>query len=312
MDSDATTKPLLFVSDISTSSVDIYLQSGGNKLVGQVTGLNAPYVIATDRARNLYVANDAIHGMQVYAPPYTASPTTLDGGTSSPRAVAIASDGTVGVATWCGSAICNPYTGSVLFYAKNSTEPRATVAPLSTIANMAWATFDKRGNFFVSGFDTNRNIVFGEVTGGCKTTKMISIRAKKSGYHDNFGGMHSNKDDRMAIVDLRPPSGPAVIYTYGDLAKHGVGKPTATTTLDGMMNASRFLTDFAFQSSGKYVWVADEQTENTNEYAYPPAANLGRRSTQGLMITFLESPVRRRSFRSETACAANRAVRNSD
>jgi hypothetical protein len=269
MDPQAASKPLLFVSDASTNAVYIYLQGAGNKLVGQVTNLNSPYIIATDRARNLYVANDGFQGVQIYAAPYTGSPTTLDGGTSTPGAVAIANDGTVGVATWCGSAVCDPYTGDILFYAKNSLEPCATVAPLPTVANMAWAAFDKHGNFFVSGFDKKRNIVFGEVAGGCKATKMLALKAKKSGYEDNFGGIHPNKDDQMAIINLRPHSGPPLINTYGNLSAGGLGKPTATTRLEGMMNTSSFLTDFAFQASGKNVWVADSQTGGTFEYAYP-------------------------------------------
>ena len=67
MDRGSVGKPLLFVSDVSGNVVDIYRQSGKNKMVGQISGLNLPGGLATDAARNLYVTTGS--SVAVYAHP---------------------------------------------------------------------------------------------------------------------------------------------------------------------------------------------------------------------------------------------------
>ncbi len=72
---DAKGKPLIFVSDESGYVVDIYLQRGKNRKVGQIAGFAFPQGIATDTSGDVYVADsDPATDVPVYAPPYSGAP----------------------------------------------------------------------------------------------------------------------------------------------------------------------------------------------------------------------------------------------
>lgn len=168
MNPDAKGKPLIFAADDLGScsggrsntdggDVDIYLQGGKNKMVGQVTGLCSPAGLATDAARNLYVADEGHSAVPVYAPPYTGAPfLTLDDTGALPYDVAVSPKGVVGVVNICGTTSCGE-SGSVKFYAKNSTTPCATVSDPNFTA-MFGDGFDKKGNLYIDGVGLRRAI----------------------------------------------------------------------------------------------------------------------------------------------------------
>jgi len=101
MDPDAVGKPLIFIADagLDNEEVDIFLQSD-RKMVGQITGLS-PEGLATDAARNLYIANTGYMNILIYAPPYLTVTLTLGDGNNIPRAVAVSRKGLVAVANVC-------------------------------------------------------------------------------------------------------------------------------------------------------------------------------------------------------------------
>jgi hypothetical protein len=268
MNPNAAGKPLLFVSNLDGGVVNIYLQHGSKAPVGQVTGLAKPYSIATDSAGNLYVANATSANIQVYAPPYTGAPArTLDDGTYMPFDVAISPRGVVGVANYCLQPSCNVGTGNIVFYAKNSTTPCATLSDSNTLAYMEYGSFDGKGNFFVNGFDSNRHTVLGEIEGGCNAKRIVILTA--GALNGNQGGVHVNETDQISILDTQPPGqGPVVLYTYGRPVKHSLGNPLSTAMLLGTAR-SPILEDFAFQGGGANIYVPDFTDGNTNEYAYP-------------------------------------------
>ncbi|MGB6517465.1 MAG: hypothetical protein WBE79_03035 [Candidatus Cybelea sp.] len=113
---DAVGRPLVFVAD-GVSNVNIYLQRGENKMVGQITGLNGAYGLATDTAGNLYVATNE-PDVLVYAPPYTQAPTLLNDLGYEPYGIAISRLGVVGVANFCNYPSCGRHS------AAHSLEPR--------------------------------------------------------------------------------------------------------------------------------------------------------------------------------------------
>src|SRR4029077_3282735 len=110
MDPDAVGKPLIFIADagLDNEVVDIFLQSD-RKMVGQITGLS-PEGLATDAARNLYIANTGYMNILIYAPPYMTEKLDLGDGDNIPRAVAVSRKGLVGVANVCTLSNCSGNT----------------------------------------------------------------------------------------------------------------------------------------------------------------------------------------------------------
>lgn len=255
MKADAVGKPLVFVAD-QEGVVDIYLQAGQNELVGQITGLSTPQNLATDSARNVYIANGYFTSnanVLVYAPPYTGAPTlTLDDSGNSPTAVAVSASGVVAVTN---------QGGTVNFYAKNVTTPCATIADQAHFAAVAYDAFDDRGNLYIIGYNARGSSVFGKIGGACKAK---SIERLTTGNSISFArGIEINRADRIAILD---DARQHVIYTYNPPKMGSLGAPVSTTGITGGSSTSPLA--FAFLASGHdfyavyYAGVADE-------YDYP-------------------------------------------
>jgi hypothetical protein len=281
MDSKAVGKPLVFVSDIESAVVNIYLQSGKNKLVGQITGLPRAYTITTDKSANLYVADElGSPYILIYAPPYTGSPTTLDDGANIPSQIGIAADGTIGVANLCSGASCAQGSSSVVFFKPHSTIPCATVPAQAEFKYLFFGGFDAHGDFLTSGPNLNGNTILGEVTGGCKAENMSILH-----YNNGtgiLGGIHAAKNGRVSVIDTAPQGGGTpTIYTYKEPVNSNLGGPVSSTLLDGTTRTN-MPTDFAFLASGKSLFVPDSTNGNTNEYAYPAGGAVQRTISLGL------------------------------
>ncbi len=256
-------KPLIFVSDATNNVVDIYLQAHKNKLVGQITGFTYLQGVATDRAGNLYVATQPNSPqIFVYAPPYTGAPRlTLNDSGGFPTAVAISRWGVVAVANECNVPSCGAGTSSITFYAKNSTEPCATIALDPTkFSYLAYgAAFDHNGNFYFDGANSTFSSVFGEISGGCKATKARLLTTTNTVKFAQ--GIQIDKRGRVAVVDTSS----ALIDTYEPPKKGSFGSPVSTTLLTGSSNP----VTIAFLSSGCAFYVTDGTDDVVNEYKYP-------------------------------------------
>lgn len=268
MDPNASSKPLLFVSDIDSQTVNIYLQGGKNKLVGQITGLEYPYALAADSARNLYVPNEFTLGVQVYSPPYTGGPAyTLNEGDYAPSDVAVSPQGVVAIANYCTQPMCFPGSSNVVFFAAHSSTPCATIPSAQGINYLLLGSFDAKGNFFTNGFDSTKHTIIAETKGGCKAKKMSIISVGDNS--GDMGGIHASKSGQISILNTEAPgSEPTVLYTYGESTKHDFGDPISTAVLQGT-NRTNVVTDFALDASGRNVYVPDSTDGETNEYAYP-------------------------------------------
>jgi hypothetical protein len=267
MEPSAVGKPLIFLVDLSSNVVNIYLQTGQNKMVGQITGYG-PGGIATDAAANLYVTNStASYGnVLVFAPPYTGPPTlTLDDPGYYPTNVAISPQGIVAVLNYCSAPSCGYGTGNLLFYAHNATSPCATV----TDPNLAYpesSTFDDKGNLFVDGQKASGGTTIGEVTGGCAAKNLTLLTTTNTVKVP--GGIHVDKADRIAMfVPIPSGSNQPAIYTYKHPRMGSLGNPVLTTPLDGA--ALGCVDEFAFKASSRSVFVADFCDGVSAEYAYP-------------------------------------------
>lgn len=273
-DPDAKGKPLIFVSDESGNVVDIYLQRGKNKMVGQITGLNFPQGIATDSAGNVYVANDNTTEVPVYAPPYTGAPKLiLDDTGYFPQGVAVSRQGIAAVANICNAPSCSTGSGSVTFYRKNSTTSCTTVTTPTTFLYTENATFDDNGNLYVIGLGNSGTLV-GEVKQGCDAKKFVSLttgNAMAYGY-----GIQVTKSDQIAILDPHTNA----IYTYDPPHNGSLGEPVTTTPLT---TTGSFPTDFAFLASGTNLYTAELPGSNgyAKEYAYPAGGTPEKTITVG-------------------------------
>jgi hypothetical protein len=270
MDPAVVSKPLVFVGEYSLNSVDIYLQTGKNKMVGQITGLSEPDGLTADTAGNVYVANFSGSNVQVYAPPYTGAPAlTLNDTGNGPVGLAVSAQGIVAVAN-CTAPSCLNGSYSVAFYAKNSTTPCATVvADPTKFSYLSYPAFDHKGKLYVTGgYDSGSKYVtvVGEVKGGCNA-KTIGL-LKTNNTIRLATGIQVGKDNRIAIEDSCSGSCSSYIYTYDAPVKGSLGTPVSTTTLKN----PRTVVGFAFVASGKNLYTAEWNTSSSDiagEYDYP-------------------------------------------
>jgi hypothetical protein len=273
-DSAAKGEPLAFVSDITANVVNIFLQRGKNKMVGQITGLNAPVGLAIDAQRNLYVANAYGSNVPVYAPSYTKGPKlTLDDSGELPSGVAVSPQGLVAVVNACAAPSCPPpYYSSITFYSKNATTPCATVSDPSKIAFMGGdGTFDDKGNFFITGYSNPSAALIGEITGGCKA-KTITLLTTANAITVALA-IRVDKADRIAI--LQGYDGHQEIDAYDAPQKGSLGNPVVTCPVTGIQGEpAEGSFDFAFLTSGHDIYTVTSYTNSSQpgvllEYDYP-------------------------------------------
>ena len=193
-------RPLIFASDDSHNVVDIYLQAKGNAMVGQIIGdLYGPVGLTTDRAGDVYIANNASGTVTVFAPPYTNFPKlTLDDAANSPADVAVSARGLVAVAN---------FDSTVTFYRPHSTRPCVTVED-PNFGAVTHDAFDHAGNLYIDGSNGN-GFTVGEIQGGCNATT-IEMLSTGNSIGILAGGIRVDKHGRIAIEDVIG----LTIYTY--------------------------------------------------------------------------------------------------
>jgi hypothetical protein len=264
MDAQALGKPLVFVSYGGT--IDIYLQGGKNKLVGQITGPDG-VDLATDTARNLYSANETFStsSVTVYAPPYTNGPKlTLPGGAGF-FGIAVSRRGTVAVAG-CTTFGSNCHSEAV-FYAAGSTTACATV-PISqqALQNIDSAAFDRKENLYVTTLRSPAAI--GKIDGGCNAKKARTLATTNTIQY--AGSIRIDSAGRIAVMTATGTSSFTIaIDTYDPPKEGSLGSPVSTTPLP-----SNVVGWFAFLDSGRALWASVEGLGSSNapgasEYAYP-------------------------------------------
>jgi hypothetical protein len=263
---DAVGKALIFASDSLGSAhhsvVDIYLQKGKNKMVGQITGLYGPRGMATDKADNVYIESEGDSEVFVYAPPYTGAPAlTLDDSGWFPYDVAVSSKGVVAVANICNAPSCGG-NGSVTFYAKGATTPCATVGD-PNFTSVYDDGFDDKGNLYVDGSGPGPSYgpIAGEIKGGCHATTITLLTTANV---INFPvGIKVDKADRIAILD----AGNFALYTYNPPTNGSFGSPVSTVPLPGF----NLVYGFTFQASGRDVYVGASTSSGYRvaKFSYP-------------------------------------------
>jgi hypothetical protein len=273
MNPDARGKPLIFAANAGGSCgfgyVDIYLQGGKNKLVGQITGLCGASGVAADAARNLYVADEGHSAVPVYAPPYTGAPAlTLDDTGELPQNVAVSRKGVVGVSNICSAPSCGG-SGSVTFYAKNSTTPCVTVTDPNFYVYPGDG-FDKKGNLYIDGVGgpPSYSFTIAEIKGGCHAKKIMLLTTTNT--LGSLGDIQIDKAGRIAVQDYHN-SGDDVIDTYNPPSQGSLGSPVSSVSL-GLLVYS-----FTFRGSGAEIYVGARNNSSNYEvvsFGYPGGAEI--------------------------------------
>jgi hypothetical protein len=240
--------------DPNQSYVDLFTAAG--KQVGQLTGFNLPLGMASDRKGDLYVADEDNSRVQIYAPGFTSSPTTLSDAGQLPVDVDNVDNGAY-------VAIMNQETarggrGSVSIFKGSTLQRNITNVHLE---RGSFCAFDGSGDLYVDGADSNRNPFIGVIrhaTSGGSTLEQLTttntIGAAAAIQVTTTGG-------RIAILDTTNKA----IYTYDPPSGASLGTPARITPLLG----SNFPYTFAFKKNMKGLYVADIGVAAALEYAYP-------------------------------------------
>jgi hypothetical protein len=278
MDRRAGGKPLVFAG--FADGIDIYLQGGKNKKVGQITGLaGAGTFLATDTSGSLYSGNYGFSSssVTVYAPPYTDGPKlTITGRVNGP--IAVSRQGTVAV-EGCTIPSGSKCDEGVLFYAAGSTTPCASVRfDTSAFPNVGiGAAFDHQGNLYAASAGTGSEapLTVDRIDGGCDAKKGRVFTTANSVVY--AGGLEVAKAGRIAIlVAIGTDPYTAVIYAYDPPKKGSLGNPVSSTSLPGSVTGPNDDISglFAFQASGRRLWagydyVGSSYAAAVNEFSYP-------------------------------------------
>ena len=246
----------VFISDAKTATVTVWGGAGQlDAILFDGIGAN-PTGLATDRQENLYVANEALGQVVVYAKPYTAIVSTLDDAAELPLNVAVSTSGIVAVANYLTTSL---QPGSVSFYAKGVTSPCATIVASNWIY-FYFDAFDAAGNLYVDGKDVNGQTLVGKIVGGCKATSLATLSLKNT--IGTPGGMSVSRG-HILITD----SAAQTVYTYAAPHGNALGSPIQSTRLSGTSNP----TALAMMEGNQNLWAVDYSatTPNAGKYTYP-------------------------------------------
>ena len=246
--------PKIAVSDAVNNVVNIYNQKG--KQLAQLTGFSEPQGLASDAKGNIYVADTANSRIQIYAPPYTKTPKTLADSGQYPAGVSVLDNGkyvaVTNIISTSGGA------GSVTLYTNGKA---GTAITSSDFARVYFDGFDKSGNLYIDGENSNGGVVVGEIP-KLTTNKKAAIVSLTTGNAISFpGGVEVTTKGLIAIDDQEG----AAIYSYKAPKKGSLGSPVATTPVTGSSDP----VTFAFTSNNADLWTADAGNADSAEFAYP-------------------------------------------
>ncbi len=243
--SDANTK-LVFVSNTVSAVVDAFNPANGQIMYQITDGMAEPYGLAVDQAGNLYVANTAGADVTVFAPGTTTRMATLADTGQQPVNVAVRGDGTVYVAN---------IGGSVNVYRPGQTSPAYSLTN-SNLLRVYGVALNANGVLYVSGRDAGS---FPHVVAFKRDAKKgtdLGLTGLVLAY-----GLAFDHSGNFLVVDTNAPAVNvfAVGQTAASRAFAQIGQPTY----------------LAFDKGLNDVYVADNNTDAVEVYAYPSGARVG-------------------------------------
>jgi hypothetical protein len=241
----ATRRQLLYVSDISTDDVNIYLYASGTQ-IGALTGFNEPQGECIDNSGDIYITNTKSSEIFEYAYGATSPKKTLvDPGQYPSGCSYDANTGELAVSNILSTNSYGP--GSVSLYAKAKGSPKIIASP--SFAEVFFLGYDSKDNLFLDGFSPDDTFQYGEIPKGRSSISLITV----SGATIEFPGGVQWDGHQMTVGDQKGP-----IYQIEDN-----GDIIGTTTLSGACDVVQY---FILDSK---ITAPDSCNENSDIYAYP-------------------------------------------
>jgi hypothetical protein len=158
---EARTENLLYVTEPESNSVTVY-GLADHKLVGSLTGINAPYGACSDTNGNVWVVAWGNNKIIEYAHAGTKPIRTLSAGPNADLydCAVDPTSGNVAVTNWGGN---NWYQGNVLVFTPGSSNPQTYAA--QGVWFYYGCSYDQNGDLIVDGWDAYLNgfITLGEL-----------------------------------------------------------------------------------------------------------------------------------------------------
>lgn len=234
-------KSLLFESDFSTHTVNIYQTSALSSNPSPIATISepydgCPYGMAFDKKGDLYLADSCLSQVEIYSKGSTTLKSTITDGITYPLGVAFDKAGTLYV-TVSG--------GEVQEYAKGTTTPSKTISGMSDPFGIS---LDKKGNAYIA--DYGAEAVWELPAGGSSVTNLSlqdlteplgTAVDQKTGYLWVTDG----SGDKVAVFNLATSTSPIETITGGgfpySVTSQNHGKPLGTTAYGDLDTDSVYL-----------------------------------------------------------------------
>jgi len=243
---------LVYVSNLGAGAIEVFSQHGKDQQpIATITdGILGPGGLTTDRAGNLYVADEGkINGqwtVQVYAPGQTAPTKSYSTDLSSPTDTVVAKDGTIYIANFNGFS-----NGWVAVYPQGNVSEEYRLSDFNAGAPLSVA-LDSKQNLYVM-YDITNGSAVNEYTPGAKTGTNLNL-AFSSG-----GGIQVDPAGNILVAQQLNPS-ELLVFPPGQT------QPSKTIPMPG--GGEPF--NFALNHRSKALFVGEYQNANqVDRFAYP-------------------------------------------
>ena len=244
----STKKSLMFASDFSNDTVNIFLTSqlsvGNPSPIATITEPSGgcPYDLALDKKKTLYLADSCLSQVEEYSKGSTTLKTTITDGIAYPLGVAIDKNNTLYVSVYDNG-------GEIQEYANGSTSPTKTITGLSEPFGIS---LDSEGNLYIPDFGCP--CVWELPAGGSSVTNL--------GLQDLTEPLQSAVDQKTGYLWVTDGSGNRVqVYELGSTS------PVETISGQG------FPYSVSIQNKGKPLGEAVYGDQGTDDvYAFKPGS----------------------------------------
>ncbi len=266
--------PLLYVSNVGTASVTIYTITGGEtlKLVGELFGFSTPGGECVDGKGNVFVPDTPARIIDEYAHGAVLPKAVIADPDGQPYTCAIdPKSGRLAVANFENSSGAEP--GNVIIYPSLSGTPSQYADPRLYVP--LYCDFDRKGNLFVSAYDSSYRAVLSELPKNGSAFTIFSI----TGGSINLPGGLAWNGSQLLFGDLYDPK--------TSIRRIGISGSTANIVGTIPLSNTQTLAQFTlFGSGSSSILIApDYDNSNIGIYSFPSGSPIGT-MTDGISQPF--------------------------
>ncbi len=253
---------LLYISDEAADDVYVYSWRH-DKLVGTLTGFDAPQGECADKAGDIFVANEDTSQIFEYAHGGTNSIATLSDAGEYPVGCSV--DPTTGNLAVTNIDTPSGHVGNVVIYADAKGTPTSYTAP--RFYYYFFCGYDNGGNLFVDGTNPSNTFEFAELPSGGSSFNSVALNQTI-----NFPGGVQWDGKHVAVGDQEAP------YIYEFAISGSGGTEVGSTPLDDTDDIAQFWIQ------GSRVVAPDFLYNEVQVFDYP-AGGTARKTISGLSTT---------------------------